>query len=153
MLPSEIVKLHREELLKLMQKYPRLTNLRIFGSVARGEDTEESDIDFVVDSGPDATLFDMADLLENLEELLGIKVDLVSSGGCKAYMNESIKREAICIDSFNLHEDEALNAEEIKHAASRNNQEVFEWGEKALRKMERMSNDKTLLEEIVNKLP
>lgn len=97
MLPSEIVKLHREEILQLMQKYPRLTNLRIFGSVARGEDTEESDVDFVVDSYPGATLFDMGGLLEDLQTLLGVPVDLISSRVKKPYMKEAIDRESVSI--------------------------------------------------------
>jgi predicted nucleotidyltransferase len=97
MRPSEIVKLHREEILQVMQRYPRLTNLRIFGSVARGEDTEESDVDFVIDPGPGATLFDMAGLLGDLEELLGVPVDLISSRGKKPYMSEILEREAVNI--------------------------------------------------------
>jgi predicted nucleotidyltransferase len=97
MLPSEIVKIHREEILQIMQKYPRLTNLRIFGSVARGEDTEKSDIDFVIDPSPGATLFDMAGLLGDLEELLGISVDLISSRGKKPYMTEILERDAVNI--------------------------------------------------------
>jgi predicted nucleotidyltransferase len=97
MRPSEIVKLHRDEILQVMQKYPMLTNLRIFGSVARGEDTEKSDVDFVVDSGPDTTLFDMGGLLEDLQALLGIKVDLISSHVKKPYMKEALERESISI--------------------------------------------------------
>jgi predicted nucleotidyltransferase len=95
MLPSEIVKLRRDEIIQLMQKYPRLTNLRIFGSVARGEDTEKSDIDFVIDPCPGATLFDMAGLLAELEELLGVPVDLISSRGKKSYMVEILERDAV----------------------------------------------------------
>jgi predicted nucleotidyltransferase len=97
MRPSEIVRLQREEILQIMQRYPRLTNLRIFGSVARGEDTEESDIDFVIDPGLGATLFDMAGLLGDLEELLGVPVDLISSRGKKNYMSEILEREAVNI--------------------------------------------------------
>jgi predicted nucleotidyltransferase len=97
MLPSEIVKLHREEILQLMQKYPRLTNLRIFGSVARGEDTVESDVDFVVDSELGATLFDMGGLLEDLQALLGIPVDLISSRVKKAHMKKAIEQESVSI--------------------------------------------------------
>jgi predicted nucleotidyltransferase len=100
MLPSEIVKLYRDEILQIMQKYPRLTNLRIFGSVARGEDTKESDVDFVIDPGPGATLFDMADLLVELEGLLGVSVDLISSRGKKPYMKEILQQDAISIFDF-----------------------------------------------------
>jgi len=46
MLPSERVHVHREKILEIMERYPMISNLRLVGSVARGEDTEGSDIDF-----------------------------------------------------------------------------------------------------------
>lgn len=60
----------------------RATRIRVFGSVARGEDTFDSDIDLLVDFDEDASLFDMGGLMEDLEELLAPhRVDLVSTGG------------------------------------------------------------------------
>lgn len=66
----------------------------IFGSVARGEDTPESDLDLLVRMKPDATLFDLAALGEAIKELLGIEVDVVSEGGLKPERDDDILAEA-----------------------------------------------------------
>lgn len=96
MLPSELLHIHREEILEILGRYPRLSNLRVVGSVARGEDTEDSDIDFLIDTVPGATLFDLGGLHEDLEELLGIPVDIISSGGrMHEYMRMTIERDAV----------------------------------------------------------
>jgi Predicted nucleotidyltransferases len=95
MLPSELLHIHREQILKILARYPMISNLRIVGSVARGEDTEESDIDFLVDSAPGTTLFDIGGLREDLEELLGVSVDIISSKGrMHEYMRTAIERDA-----------------------------------------------------------
>jgi len=52
-------------------------NVRVFGSVARGEADAQSDVDFLVDLEPDATLFDLSGLILDLEEALGCKVSVV----------------------------------------------------------------------------
>jgi predicted nucleotidyltransferase len=96
MRPSQILKKHQVEILKIMHRYPMLSNLRVVGSVARGEDTEESDSDFLVDPDPDTTLFDMGGLIHDLEELLCIKVDLISSRGIKnEYIQASFAKDAV----------------------------------------------------------
>jgi predicted nucleotidyltransferase len=96
MLPSELLHIHREEVLEVMKRYPMFVNLRVIGSVARGEDTEDSDIDFLVDALSDATLCDLGGLLEELEELLGISVDVMTSGPhITGYMKTSIERDAV----------------------------------------------------------
>ena len=81
MLPSQILRRRRTEVLEIMGRYPRLSNLRVVGSVARGGDTGNSDIDFLVDAVPGATLFEVGGLHEVLEELLGVPVDIITSGG------------------------------------------------------------------------
>jgi predicted nucleotidyltransferase len=70
-------------------------NIRIFGSVARGEDDSESDIDFLVDMEPDRSILDHASLLIELQQLLGRKVDVVSERGIKNRIRERVLREAI----------------------------------------------------------
>lgn len=55
--------------------------VRVFGSVARGEATEASDVDLLVAFGPDRSLFDQIHLIADLEELLGRRVDVVAEGG------------------------------------------------------------------------
>ena len=69
-------------------------NVRVFGSVARGDFDEKSDLDILVDMDPGRSLFDHAALLLDLEELLGCKVDVVSGKGIKARIRERVLREA-----------------------------------------------------------
>ena len=57
--------------------------VRVFGSVARGDDRPDSDIDLLVDFAPDSSLFDLMRMARELEELLGHPVDVVSAGGLK----------------------------------------------------------------------
>lgn len=57
--------------------------VRLFGSIARGEDRPDSDVDLLVDFDPDSSLFDLIRLARELEELLGLPVDVVSTGGLK----------------------------------------------------------------------
>ena len=70
------------------------SNVRIFGSVARGDDDEKSDLDFLVEMEPGRSLLDHAALLLDLEKLLGHKVDVLSEKGIKARLRERVLREA-----------------------------------------------------------
>jgi predicted nucleotidyltransferase len=69
-------------------------NVRVFGSVARGEADERSDIDLLVDMEEGRTLFDMGGLLMDLRELLHRDVDIVTEKGLKPRMRERVLREA-----------------------------------------------------------
>jgi hypothetical protein len=91
---EELLKARREEILRICDKYGA-RNVRVFGSVARGEADEESDIDLVVEFEPGRSLLDHAGLWLELQELLGVKVDVVSSRGIKARIRERVLREAI----------------------------------------------------------
>jgi len=71
-------------------------SVALFGSVARGDDTASSDIDFLVEFTSGSSLFDLMDLQEALEGLLGVSVDVVSIGGLKE-RDERIRREAVPI--------------------------------------------------------
>ncbi len=84
----------REEILALAAKY-KADHVRVFGSVARGEASDESDIDLLVHFQPDASLFDLMDLKEASEALLHVPVDVVSDRGLSPYMKESILRDAV----------------------------------------------------------
>lgn len=68
----------------------------VFGSAARGDDTEVSDIDFLVLFETGSSLFDLLHLQEDLETLLGRNVDVVSVGGLKE-RDDHIRREAMSI--------------------------------------------------------
>ena len=69
-------------------------NIRIFGSVARGEDNLQSDIDLLVDLEKGRTLFDLGGALVKLQDLLGRKVDIVTERGLHWYLREKIMEEA-----------------------------------------------------------
>lgn len=69
-------------------------SLSVFGSVARGDDGPDSDIDFLVDFEPGASLIDLMQIQDELESLLSCTVDVVSLGGLKD-RDEHIRREAI----------------------------------------------------------
>ncbi|HEY4410032.1 MAG TPA: nucleotidyltransferase family protein [Acidimicrobiia bacterium] len=84
---------HRAEIADLARRH-RGRSIAIFGSVARGEDDPGSDIDFLVDFEPGSSLFDLLHLQDELTELLGVPVDVVSVGGLKP-QDEHIRLEAI----------------------------------------------------------
>lgn len=72
----------------------RLRNARIFGSIARGEETVHSDIDFLVDLDEGCTLFDLGGASVKLQILLGRKVDIVTERGLHWYLREKILQES-----------------------------------------------------------
>lgn len=71
-----------------------LTDLRVFGSVARGDASSRSDVDLLVHPGAEASLFDLAAFMNEAEEILGVRVDVVSDGST-GDVAEAIKAEAI----------------------------------------------------------
>ena len=84
----------REEILPICAKYGA-QNVRVFGSVARGEADEQSDIDLIVEFQPGRSLLDHAGLWLELQQLLGCKVDVVSERGLKPRIRERVLREAV----------------------------------------------------------
>ena len=76
---NSIVERNRTEILDLVRRH-RGRSIGVFGSVARGEATSESDIDFVVEFEPSSSLLDLVHLEEALAELLGVDVEVVSAG-------------------------------------------------------------------------
>jgi hypothetical protein len=70
-------------------------NVRVFGSAARDEATDENDIDLLVDLEPDRSLLDQVALKQDLEELLGCTVDVVVEGGISPYLEQQILAEAV----------------------------------------------------------
>ena len=77
MKPSQALAQHRATVRNAVLRY-RLSNPRVFGSVLRGCDTEDSDLDLLVDPEPGATLFDLGGLQEELEQLMGLRVDVLT---------------------------------------------------------------------------
>jgi hypothetical protein len=72
-------------------------NVRIFGSVARGQSDEMSDIDFLVEMEPGRTLFDLSGLLADLETLLQHPVDVVTEKGLRPRVRERVLAEAVAL--------------------------------------------------------
>ncbi len=84
------LKQYRSVIIKLAEQY-HSSNIRVFGSVAKGENTENSDIDFLIDANPEQDLFDVIRLRRALQELLNCDVDIVHSTA----LHHSIKQEIL----------------------------------------------------------
>jgi predicted nucleotidyltransferase len=94
MMLEELLKEKREAILCICAKHGAC-NVRVFGSVARGEADEQSDIDLLVEFNPGRSLLDHAALWLELQDLLGCKVDVLSNRGIKLRIRERVLREAI----------------------------------------------------------
>jgi predicted nucleotidyltransferase len=92
----EIISSHREQILALADKYGA-SEVRVFGSVAKGTADERSDIDFLVDLAPDRSLLDLGGLLYELQHLLGRPVDVITSAGLRPRIRDRVLREAVNI--------------------------------------------------------
>jgi predicted nucleotidyltransferase len=90
---DDLLRERREEILRIAAKYGA-RNVRVFGSVARGEASYESDVDLLVEFESGRTLLDQAGLVVELEELLGRKVDVVTEGGLYWLLRRRILKEA-----------------------------------------------------------
>ena len=92
-MPSAMLSRKRDEILGIAARYGA-RNIRVFGSAARGEARSDSDIDLLVDLEPGRSLLDHVGLWQDLEELLGCRVDVVVEGGISPYLQETILAEA-----------------------------------------------------------
>ena len=92
----QILETKRDEILRIANVH-HVCNLRVFGSVARGDSDEKSDIDFLVELNPGCGLLEHAALVRELEQLLGRKVDVVSDKGLRQRIKDRVLREAVQI--------------------------------------------------------
>jgi predicted nucleotidyltransferase len=90
---EELIKDRREEILRIAARHGA-HNVRVFGSVVRGEARPDSDVDFLVDMDPGRTLLDMGGLVMELRQILGREVDVVTERGLKARIRDRIIKEA-----------------------------------------------------------
>jgi predicted nucleotidyltransferase len=90
---ADLLRENREEILRIAEKHGA-SNVRVFGSVARGEADERSDIDLLVRMEPDRGLLNHAALWLELEKLLGREVDVVSEKGLRPRVREHVLRDA-----------------------------------------------------------
>lgn len=93
MKPSIALDLKRSAVREAPSRF-RASNPRIFGSVLHGTDLDGSDLDLLVDALPGATLFDLGGLQVELEELLGVPVDLLTPGDLPVKFREQVLAEA-----------------------------------------------------------
>jgi predicted nucleotidyltransferase len=93
MRPSAALELKRQAVREAASRF-RATNPRIFGSAIDGTDEEGSDLDILVDPLPGATLFDLGGLQIELEELLGVPIDLLTPGDLPPKLREQVLAEA-----------------------------------------------------------
>ena len=93
MKPSDALARNRAALLQAVQR-SKVTNARVFGSVLQGTDRDGSDLDLLVDPLPGATLFDLGGLQVELEELLGVSVDLLTPGDLPERLRSEVLAQA-----------------------------------------------------------
>ena len=91
---EQLVNSKREEILRVAAGHGA-RDVRVFGSVARGEADEASDIDFLVEMEPGRSLLDLGGLQVELETLLGRPVDVVTVRGLKARIRNAVLRDAV----------------------------------------------------------
>ena len=91
---DELLKEKREEILRAAAKHGA-HNVRVFGSVARGEATPASDIDLLVQAGPETSSWFPVGLIDDLETLLGRRVDVVTEAALHWYIRDKVLREAV----------------------------------------------------------
>jgi hypothetical protein len=94
--PSQAFQIHRASIRDVVAAH-QARNPRVFGSVARGEDTEQSDFDLLVDTTESTTLFDLAAIELELERLIGIPVHVTPSGTLRGGLRDRILADATSI--------------------------------------------------------
>ena len=92
--PQALLEQNREAILRLAEDHGA-RNVRVFGSIAKRQAGPDSDVDLLVEMEPGRNLLDFVGLWQDLEELLGCKVDLLSDGGVSPYLKDKIYAEAI----------------------------------------------------------
>ena len=91
---KQVLENKREEILQIAAQYGA-SNVRIFGSVARGEARSDSDVDFLVELEPGRSLLDRIALIQALEDLLARKVDVATVKGLRQVWRDRILKESI----------------------------------------------------------
>ena len=93
MKPSIALSYHRDSIRRVVESH-RAQNPRVFGSVVHGEDTEDSDLDILIDPTAEMSLFDLGAIHYELGVLLGVPIDVVSSRALPERLRESVLSEA-----------------------------------------------------------
>ncbi|MBP6824385.1 MAG: nucleotidyltransferase family protein [Acidobacteria bacterium] len=96
MISKEAIRQKREEIRRIAAEHGAV-NVRVFGSVARGEERPDSDLDLLIDVGPKTSSWFPAGLILDLEKLLGCQVEVVTEKSLNPLFREQVLREAIQI--------------------------------------------------------
>jgi len=94
MKPSIALRAHREAIRTIVAEH-RASNPRVFGSVVQGCDTDESDLDLLVDPTPETTLFDIGAIRHELLELLGVPVDVLTPKALPEKLRATVLAQAV----------------------------------------------------------
>lgn len=90
---AELLQTKREDILRIARMYGAM-NIRVFGSVSRREDRAQSDIDLLVRLDPGRSLLDIVALKQDLQDLLGCEVDVVTEDAVSPYIREQVLKDA-----------------------------------------------------------
>jgi predicted nucleotidyltransferase len=94
MKPFEALRINRAAIRRVVEAH-RASNVRVFGSVAQGEDINDSDLDILIDPTPETTLFDIGAIRHELRVLLGVPVDVLTPMALPDTIRESVLAEAV----------------------------------------------------------
>lgn len=94
MKPSIALEVHRDAIRRIVELH-RARNARVFGSVAVGSDTEDSDLDILIDPTPETTLFDIGAIRHELLQLLGVRVDVLTPKALPEKFLAAVLAEAV----------------------------------------------------------
>ena len=96
MRPSLALETHREAIREIALRH-RVTNVRVFGSVLHGDDTADSDLDLLVEPTAETTMMDIGAIRYELNQLLGISVDVLTPGALPLKFRGAVESEAVSI--------------------------------------------------------
>ena len=93
---QELLRDYGEQILDAGRKYG-VKSVKLFGSVARGHESSDSDVDFLVEMEPERSLLDLGGFQMELEEILHCKVDVVTANGLRNRMRQRVMSEAVAL--------------------------------------------------------
>ena len=94
MRPSQALQRYRDQIRAIALSH-RVSNVRVFGSVAHGDDTEDSDLDLLVQPTAETTLFDIAAIRLEVRELTGVQVDVLTPKALPEHFRDKVIAEAL----------------------------------------------------------
>lgn len=92
----DLLRENREAILEIAL-YHGAKEVRVFGSVARGEDDENSDLDLLVSIAPDRNLYDLIGLQQDIEQLIGRKTNIITDKSINRHLQDAILQEAVAL--------------------------------------------------------